>query len=185
MSKPSGDTNDSRGPAPERLGQALRQLHKEALVIPPQVDQAVLNQAREQFMTTFRHRRRPFGNWATWTQFGIRHYAIVIPKCPLLSWAAWSAVAAALVLGFWLIQSWVGPKQTSPTVKAIAREDVNRDGQVDIFDAFALARLLESQRNPSLELDMDRDGAIDQEDIDHIALRAVRLTEPSLAEEPL
>ena len=54
--------------------------------------------------------------------------------------------------------------------------DFDRSGRVDILDAFALARQLDSDVVPTLG-DFNGDGRIDRADVDAIAMAAVRLTE--------
>jgi hypothetical protein len=56
-----------------------------------------------------------------------------------------------------------------------AREDLNRDGLIDIRDAFQLARELESGRAQAPALDFNGDGAVDRADADAIAAEAVSL----------
>jgi hypothetical protein len=58
---------------------------------------------------------------------------------------------------------------------AYAREDVNRDGRVDILDAFLLARQLQSGDNPGSSLDLNGDGVVDHRDAESIAAKAVKL----------
>jgi Dockerin type I domain len=66
--------------------------------------------------------------------------------------------------------------KTAPSL----REDIDRSGTVDILDAFALARHLETPANVTLQWDMDGDGIVDQTDIDHIASMAVQLDKETL-----
>ena len=67
------------------------------------------------------------------------------------------------------------PRMKTP---AVAREDINRDGQVDILDAMALAKSLEnSAATPTL--DQNNDGKIDEADIRAVALAAVRIDRKS------
>ena len=58
---------------------------------------------------------------------------------------------------------------------AIAREDINRDGRVDILDAFQLARELGSGQKPAPGLDLNGDGVVDSRDVEIIAVQAVKL----------
>jgi hypothetical protein len=57
----------------------------------------------------------------------------------------------------------------------LAREDLNRDGRVDILDAFALSRQLRDGKASSTGLDLNGDGVVDERDAEVIAARAVRL----------
>ena len=46
---------------------------------------------------------------------------------------------------------------------------------MDILDAFALARRLETGETLDIALDLTRDGSVDGADVDAIAMRAVKL----------
>ena len=53
--------------------------------------------------------------------------------------------------------------------------DVDGNGRVDILDAFALTRMLESGTTPDRRLDLTGDGMVDRRDVQVIARRAVAL----------
>jgi hypothetical protein len=53
--------------------------------------------------------------------------------------------------------------------------DINNDGNVDILDAFRLARILEGQEPTSSREDINRDGRVNLTDVDAVARRAVAL----------
>lgn len=82
-------------------------------------------------------------------------------------------VAAAAALLF-LFQR-LGPhtREMAPELRAMA-EDLDRNGRVDILDAFQLARELELGNAPRGR-DVNGDGRIDREDVEYIAHLAVRL----------
>jgi hypothetical protein len=65
----------------------------------------------------------------------------------------------------------VGPSQGSRLV----RGDLNHDGQVDILDAFALARELRNGARPTPQMDINEDGVVDDGDVTTLAARAVSL----------
>ncbi len=71
-------------------------------------------------------------------------------------------------------------QQTAPADDAVLLaalpEDIDASGRVDILDAYALARHVESDRPYRARWDLDADGDLDQQDIDTVARRAVRLT---------
>ena len=71
------------------------------------------------------------------------------------------AAAAAVMLLLWS-----GP----------VREDIDRNGRVDILDAFALARQIEAGSGRLPDGDINGDGVVDAGDVDAIALKAVALT---------
>jgi hypothetical protein len=87
----------------------------------------------------------------------------------------WVAAAAAIVL---LVAIPQFAKRSPPAParnSAFARWDLNRDGRVDILDAFALARQLKQGQARNLQLDVNGDGVVDDRDVAAIAARAVRL----------
>jgi len=93
--------------------------------------------------------------------------------------APWAAATAAVVLVGAAGVLWRGGLGSSaPAAKPPAgigrADDVNRDGRVDVLDAFALARAVDAgDRKP--EWDVNRDGAVDEGDVDAVALAAVSL----------
>jgi hypothetical protein len=70
-----------------------------------------------------------------------------------------------------------GDSSLRPQAKALAngREDLNHDGNVDILDAFMLAKKLQSAPLSDPGLDMNGDGVIDRRDVETIAAHAVSL----------
>jgi hypothetical protein len=134
--------------APAKLVAALKQAARPRVFIPPTVDQTVLRAAN-------------------------RHLAP--PEKPRLAWlrlTPWFAGAAAVLLLFATLAPW----QRKPgSTDLIALEDLNHDGQVDILDAFALARQLKSGAKPGPQMDMNGDGVVDDRDVALIAAHAVSL----------
>lgn len=84
------------------------------------------------------------------------------------SWRRWlvglSAATAVIVVA---LLSWERPGPA-----AWAREDVNRDGRVDIVDALVLAR---SAGSGAPGLDLNGDGNVDEQDAALVAAKAVQL----------
>jgi len=132
--------------APARLVAALGALHGSKIPVPTRVDEAVLAQARSHLD------------------------GVAAP--PMVPFPGWLAAAAAILagLGLTFLLSNTGPK-----VPAFAREDVDRNGRVDMLDAFALARKLQAGTVSDRMFDLNGDGVIDQRDIDSIAAHAVRV----------
>lgn len=77
----------------------------------------------------------------------------------------WLAAAAVMIAA--LVMFMPGPK---------AREDVNRDGRVDVRDALLLARKISTGQVVGLDWDLNRDGRVDQSDAAVIAAQAVKLS---------
>lgn len=141
--------HDGEAPnAPARLVAALKEPPPRRVFVPPTVDDAVLAAAR-------RHLARP-------PRFGFAGLR------PWLFWPAAATVGIALIgIGLFLARQAGWPPE-------FAREDINRDGQVDILDAFALARAVRGGDQPS-SLDLNGDGTVDGRDAEQIAAQAVKL----------
>ncbi len=136
--------------APPELVSALKRSLKPAIFIPPVVDEAILHSARRQLA-----RRKELGfRW------------------PLI--LRWAAAMAALVVLLAILPQFL--RKSGPTTASrYSRGDVNHDGQVDILDAFALARELKAGAHPSRQLDINGDGVVDERDVATLAARAVSL----------
>ncbi len=139
--------------APPALVAALKRLPQEPVFIPPTADEAVLRAAR-------RRLEPPAGLRFGWFR--------------LMPWVAAVAVIVLLVALPRFSNQAARPPGGAP---AFARWDVNGDGQVDILDAFALARQLKQGGARNLQLDVNGDGVVDERDVATIAARAVRLGE--------
>jgi hypothetical protein len=112
-----------------------------------------------------------------------RHFAHTIASPRTTRWRRlpW-AIAAVMLISVlsWLM--WPGYQPPPPT-PLIAHQpaDVDRNGRVDILDAYQLAGMLESGTVASL--DLNGDGAFDQHDVDFIAMQAVRLSDTPASKE--
>ena len=107
------------------------------------------------------------------------------PSCHRIGWRHWAVPAAAaaailLATSIW----WFNNGSTSPsnregrlqaTVASPSLADIDRNGKVDILDAFTLARHVESKQPAEPAWDVNGDGLIDRRDVDSVALAAVRL----------
>jgi len=131
---------------PARLAAELKALYAPPRLVPPQVDASVLGKARR-YLTKMR---------------GLR---------PVIRFPQWLAAAAVVALAA-LIGSLLFP---SKRPASLAREDINRDGRVDVLDAFALARQLQRGGITDQKFDFNADGVVDQKDIDAVAARAVKV----------
>jgi hypothetical protein len=58
---------------------------------------------------------------------------------------------------------------------SLAQADIDRNGTVNILDAFTLARHIEAERPHRASWDVNADGLIDRRDVDTVAFTAVRL----------
>lgn len=96
----------------------------EPIGIPAEVDAAILARARERSAVVRRSRRRRRALWWAVPAAAAVTLALALP-------ATWSAEPAAPVAA--------GP------------DDINRDGKVDILDAYALARTARDARSAEVE----------------------------------
>jgi len=128
------------------LRRALAALHKEALFIPREVDDTVLAGARPEL-----------------ARLRARHSRGRMAK--------WLALAACIVALGALVRLWLPSGGPRP----FAREDLNRDGRVDILDAFQLARDIKAGRARKATEDFNGDGRVDAADVQILARRAVSL----------
>ncbi len=135
--------------APRKLASALRELPRWSIFVPPAVDHTVLQAAR-------------------------RHLAKRPPPVANLfhSWLAWPALAAACLVVLGSVYYLAKPAGLR---ERLASPDLNRDGQVDILDAFQLARQLQSGQKPGAGLDLNGDGVVDGRDVQVLGARAVQL----------
>lgn len=97
------------------------------------------------------------------------------PFIPRRWWPLTAAAAGIVALGLWRI---VAP--TSKPMRTYAVADIDRNGAVDVLDAFALAREIKRHRtHPTPELpltwDVDGDGRVDARDVELVTSEAVRI----------
>jgi hypothetical protein len=59
----------------------------------------------------------------------------------------------------------------------LAREDINRNGKVDMLDAYVLAKKIDAGEKLDPKWDVNGDGVVDQADVDWIANAAVHISE--------
>ena len=153
--------------AEAKLRAAFANLPRRRVAVPPRMDQAILGAARQQLQaapaTGWRAR------WRAWVQAVVRDWQSLHPqRLPVLRWTAFACLLALL--------AWVGSslvdRQAAPGA-TVALADLNRDGQVDILDAFALARDLQGGRTTGA--DLNADGRVDRQDVDALAAQAVQL----------
>lgn len=132
----------------DQLAEALRKAEERRTLFVPPALDQTILKQAREHLTA-EPRGRPFGFW---------------------NWFALSTATALIVL-----MSFLFPRVKTPSV---ARADINRDGQVDILDAMALAKSLEnSTATPTF--DQNDDGKLDDADIRAVALAAVRIDRKS------
>ncbi|HEV8291725.1 MAG TPA: dockerin type I repeat-containing protein [Tepidisphaeraceae bacterium] len=85
------------------------------------------------------------------------------------------AAAAAVVLIVIRTTHHDQPAINNPTASVATTEDVNRDGKLDILDAFLMARKVAANEHLTKEWDFNHDGTVDAKDVDVVAFAAVKL----------
>ena len=140
-----------------KLTEDLEALFQPELSVPPEIDRAVLDRASRHFAgREFVKTRRRF-RWV----------------------ALWKVAAAAAVVIFAFSLDLHNKPQRAVHDSAIAGADAvdfDRDGQVNILDAFKLARQIELAGGNRANLDINSDGLVNRDDVDKIAFAAVSLT---------
>jgi hypothetical protein len=146
------DGPERESEAPDALRRDLQALFAPEVEVPATVDRAVMVTAR-------RRLSRPR---------------------PVLRLVRRVAAAAALVAVVLLVRMFANLGERAdgrtPTRSAsVAALDFDRDGRVDVLDAFALARRVERGEPLATRWDLNGDGKIDRRDADVIARRAVAI----------
>jgi len=150
------DNEPNLGVSP-RFASDLGELFASEEAIPDSVDRAIAEAARRHL------RRSPRKLW--WVR-----------------WSVPATAAAAILLGvsLWWFKAGAGlhtahegaPQATSVS---LSQADIDRSGQVNILDAFTLARHIEAKQPVERTWDLNGDGLIDHRDVDAAAQAAVRL----------
>jgi len=140
-----------------KLTEDLQTLFKPLLSVPPEVDRAVQDRVNRHFARRrFTGARRRF-RWV----------------------ALWKVAAAAAVVIFAFSLNLTDTPKQDVRYSALAKSeaaDFDRNGRVDILDAFKLARRIELASSNSADLDINGDGLVNHDDVDMVALAAVSLT---------
>ena len=170
--------------APPKLVAALKRLPQEPGFIPPTADEAVLRAARKHLSPKAtgtecagpRAQRAPSRPALREVSRSSCLRTLLRPGTGALRWLPWVSVAAAAVVLLVAIPQFSKRPTLAPARDAaFARWDLDRDGRVDILDAFALARQLKQGGTGNLQLDVNGDGVVDERDVAAIAARAVKL----------
>jgi hypothetical protein len=144
------DNTDAEENPPPKFLEAMDGLKREQVFVPAELDERILKQAHE-------HLRK----W--------------VPNSRGASAARqWLAMATAVTFTGFVVWAVFSP---SPKMVINLPADVDRNGRVDIVDAFELARWVEAGDPKRLDFDLNHDGSIDQRDVDAVAGVAVQLNE--------
>ena len=177
------DQNDPNLDAPEKLRAALARLQSRRVVVPPAVDDAVLRAAREHLKSAASQKQG---------QQQAREAVSLSPSDEERAGVKGLGWMEELLAG---ISTLLGGRRFAPFTAAVATivaagvlvwltfhpraaarpEDLNADGQVDMLDAFALARELQQGSTSRPQLDLNGDGVVDERDVQALANRAVNM----------
>ena len=139
-----------------KLTEDLQRLFKPQLSVPPEVDRAVQDRVNRHFARRrFTGARRRFRWVALWKV---------------------AAAAAVVIFAFSLdLHNTSKRPAVDLAVTSAGVADFDRNGRVDILDAFKLARRIELASSNSADLDINGDGLANHDDVDTVALAAVSL----------
>ena len=138
----------------QKFSEDLNVFFKPQFSIPPEVDRAVMDKAHQHF--TQKH----------WSHRILRHISI---------WRI-AAAAAVIIFAFSLnLTQKPGPTTSQSLLVEVRAVDIDRNGRVDILDAFKLARHVESADHTEKKWDINGDGFVNSNDVDLVASAAVRL----------
>ncbi len=153
-----------------KLSEDFNALFKPQFSVPPELDRAVMDQANRRLVQ--RH----------WRHRIFRHISL---------WRV-AAAAAVIIFAFSLnLTQKPGPTTSRSILVEAQAIDIDRNGRVDILDAFKLARHIESADRTKTNLspvsstgqalrkqgwDINGDGLVDRNDVDSVAFAAVSLS---------
>lgn len=132
---------------------SIRQTFDNKAALPDHADQAMQSLIREQAERVRREQRRPF----------ILRFGRI-------------AAAAALIAALGLAVYFTRLRESEHT-SAISLHDIDRNGRVDIVDAFVMNRTIQFHRSLPDNWDFNRDGQVDSLDVDIVAEQAVKIPE--------
>jgi len=136
----------------------IRTLFEPQVSVPSEVDRAILDRSGRHFAG------------GQFTKAGRRRFRWV---------ALWKVAAAAAVVIFAFSLDLHHKSEQSVHYSAISgpnAADFDRNGTVDILDAFKLARRIELTGASEANLDINGDGLVNRDDVDMVALAAVSLS---------
>jgi len=141
--------------ASSKLSADLKGLFEPRVGVPPEVDRAVLDRAHKHLSPLQSGKQRRLR----------------------IHWGWRVAAAAAVIIVAFSLDLTKQPENRpdSFSLSKAQAEDIDRNGRVDILDAFKLARQIETAGRTEKEWDFNGDGLIDRSDVDMVAFAAVRL----------
>ena len=98
------------------------------------------------------------------------------PRRRILRWALSAAAVIVICVGVVLVRSYKTQPQQVPLASRVPpAADFDRNGTVNILDAFWLARQLQTIDHIDQQWDLNTDGQVNQADVNLVAQLAVRL----------
>ncbi len=172
-SNPFSEQDDN--PLPPRLVADLKALRRTPAV-PPAVDRAIRDQARYHFTRYRRIQiwRRVGGGIAAAAVLAIGFKVAVFDHFDGFRKSESAPRAAMAPPSSGADHYQAGSPATQPVRIRLAAEDIDRNGVVNVLDAFTVARGIKSHHTEPA-WDVNHDGVIDQQDVDLIAMTAVRV----------
>lgn len=100
------------------------------------------------------------------------------------SWPGWVAAAAMVLIAVGVTMSvrrrearTVASRLTDAAADTTDTMDIDRDGTIDIVDAYLMSRRLGTRAEAPPSWDFDRDGAVGEADVKAVAMQAVALAD--------
>lgn len=143
------------GSISEEFTKDLKSLFESRQSVSPQIDRAVMDQAASRLCCR-KNRRFVYGSVCA------------------------AVAVAVIIIGFLFLDPSRNADMDRSIEPAAVRMDINKDGTVDVLDAFNLARQLKANEPIRMEWDINSDGTVDRQDVDQVAFAAVRLKEEVL-----
>jgi len=134
----------------DALAKTLQATDRPPVTVPKNVDAAV--------QTVIDERTREIRERIAW---------VTLVRSVFRSPAKLTLLAGIVVLSAWLLIK-------APASPRLA-EDIDRSGTVDIVDAYLMSRRLGMNEAPPRKWDFNRDGRVDERDVDLVARKAVAI----------
>jgi hypothetical protein len=148
----------------KKLEEGMRRLEKERVLVPGKLDDDLLGAVRQHFVNEGIAEIRPVAE--NEILFPAKHAKGKRRKSGG-NWQKWLPLAASIAIAAIMVEF--------ARQGRIAQGDVNRDGVVDVVDAFALAERVASGERTSRRWDVNGDGKVDAGDSNAILERVVDL----------
>ena len=178
---------DSNMRVSAQLSEDLNALFKPASPVPPEIDRAIMDKARQHLVRRSRQR-----TWLRWAGPAASAAAAAVIIFAVVSNTGRQPGSAVLETAKGPDSSVLIPDQVPAqpemynsysvgtfkalkTARAHISVDIDGNGRVDILDAFKLARDIESAEKTEMKWDINGDGFVNRSDVDFIAFAAVRL----------